>query len=60
MKTFNEFIKQQTYTLPDYLGYCTFEEYCDRNNFNESDITDFQIDYYYSNIYSKFNERFSF
>lgn len=57
MRTLNEFIKQQMYILPDYRGYCTFEEYCDKNSFNENDITDFQIDYYYSNIYSKFNER---
>ena len=57
MKTLEEYIKKQIYKLPDYRGYCTFEEYCDINNLDENNLTQFQIDYYYSNIYSKFHER---
>lgn len=57
MKSLNNFIKKRYLELPNYNGYCTFEEFCYLNNFNEDTITEGAINYYYKWVYNKFAGR---
>ena len=49
MKSIKDYIK--SYKKPEKWGLWTFEEFCDINNLNESDITDDDINYFYTNRY---------
>ena len=57
MEQLNSYIKKRSLELPNYTGYCTFEEFCYINNLNEDTISDGAIDYYYKWVYSKFAAR---
>lgn len=55
MKTIKDYIKN--YRKPKKWGLWTFEEFCDINNLNESNITDEDINYFYSNRYKFLPDR---
>ena len=57
MEQLNSYIKKRSLELPNYSGYCTFEEFCYLNNFDEDTISEGAIDYYYKWVYSKFAAR---
>ena len=57
MENLNSYIKKRHLELPNYTGYCTFEEFCHLNNFTEETISEGAIDYYYKWVYSKFAAR---
>lgn len=57
MEQLNSYIKKRSLELPNYTGYCTFEEFCYINNLNEDTISDGAIDYYYKWVYNKFAAR---
>ena len=56
METLSNFVKRYL-TLPDYTGYCTFEEYCYLNDLDEDTISEGAIDYYYKWVYNKLAAR---
>lgn len=61
MKSIEEFIKESAskYKLPDKNGFRTLEEFCDINNIDINNITEEQIDFYYTwnwNSYYKRNK----
>lgn len=57
MKSLNSYIKKRVLELPNYTGFCTFEEFCYLNNFTEDNISEGAIEYYYKWVYSKFAAR---
>lgn len=57
METLNSYIKKRYLELPNYTGYCTFEEFCHLNGFTEDTISEGAIEYYYKWVYNKFAAR---
>lgn len=57
MENLNSYVKKRYLELPNYTGYCTFEEFCYLNDFDENTISEGAINYYYKWVYSKFAAR---
>lgn len=57
MENLNSYIKKRYLELPNYTGYCTFEEFCHLNDFTEDNVSEGAIDYYYKWVYNKFAAR---